>query len=239
MIYSHMKGAVKSSGIPTSAKDIKLTFPVPLAHKVDIVRGKHINTLKAENNVLTIDPNVYYMNNPKGNEYAIMITHPDGGRFMANYDEIITPVPSEGYGDLWRKEDYALSTFLSALRSGSFWGLEGIFSRQQIFDYLEKFNIKTGDWVTVHSTVHGKDKTTTFYLDENGRAWSVRAIEDTRNFLNNTNWLEQDRTRDSVFVVNGVEYRPDENGNLNIPKGVLVLPDQSTIKWPPRNTVIV
>jgi hypothetical protein len=52
----------------------------------------------------------------------------------------------------------------------------------------------------------------------------ARQLSEAHRFaFNNTNFLEDGYTKESVFKIDGKEYKLNENGKLNIPEGIICL----------------
>jgi len=92
----------------------------------------------------------------------------------------------------------------------------------------DRLGLKTDAWAEINNGA----KTTRYYLDENGHASYEDEIENARWGFNNKDWRKQGCTSESVLIVNGKEYKMDENGHFNVPKGEPVIYNGSKVIFP-------
>jgi hypothetical protein len=84
-------------------------------------------------------------------------------------------------------------------------------------------------WVKITSG----NVTNEFYLEENGYVTPKYQVENSRDAMNTFHWLKNETylyqkdgkpyTMDCIFIIDGKEYKLDENGRLNIPDDAVVI----------------
>lgn len=105
-----------------------------------------------------------------------------------------------------------LFTYLASDKTG--YCAYSSFSKEEIKETLGSVGIKPG-WFEVKSGNYSNK----FYMQDDGIISSEYEIEATRNGINDRDWFGDGYTKDSKFILHGKEYKLDDEGHLNIPKG--------------------
>ncbi|WP_163195770.1 hypothetical protein [Clostridium thermarum] len=189
------------------------------------LKGKNAEQFVAKNNVLDLRKGSYYKLQTSANTTAILTVGDKGNVYMPfselGLDDNFTLPPSD-YGEINK-----LTRLITCLaEDGSAFEVRtGGFGNAEIKDMLDKVGIKPG-WFEVKSG----SKSNKFYLVDNGLIYPQYQVEAERRAFNGLNWFNEGYTRDSVFTIEGKDYKLDENGHLNIPEGVGCLMDNTKIK---------
>ena len=218
-----------ATGTEVSVKYSVSVSNIPKNHRAEMamlnaltsIKGQPIQDLAARDNVLTFEAGAYYRLLLNSNQYMIVT-----GRGGTCTDVPIDHIAEEYFsGDctIFTTETYnyfkKMQDFFEALNDETTWGLRSQFTQQEVLENCAKLGIKAGDWVEVYNAGH-KNR---FYLCENGIPWPEGSIEQMRLSFATKDWRLDGCTADSVFIINGKEYKMDENGHVNIPKGELVI----------------
>lgn len=100
------------------------------------------------------------------------------------------------------------------------------FSESSIKDMLASVGIKPGFFEIKSSGESNK-----FLMLDNGSIYSEHQVEAERSFYNETDLIKNAGfTKDAVCIIDGKEYKIDENGHFNIPKGVRCVAENMIIK---------
>lgn len=199
-----------------------LTYDLPYvsdspAHVEELARlsnktSSNTSNLKAENNVLTFKKGCFYDITTKDGKKITLFPHPgstDGTIGVSDYC-------TGGYSHSELKELERIERFFSYLSSKSLYSLYTTYSPSEIKSTLGSLGIEPG---LVKINVNGH--TNTFYMTDQGRVYPEYHVEAQRRGLQGTDWFKHGCTTDSVFIIDGKEYRPNENGHLTIPKGTM------------------
>lgn len=182
--------------------------------------GKNAEEFVAKDNVLDLRKGTYYKFQTSSNTTAIL-TVGDGGNVYMPFSELglgdnFTLPPSD-YGEI--NKIRRLITSLAEDGSAFLVNTAG-FNELEVKEMLGKVGIKPG-WFEVKSD----SKSNKFYLVDNGLIYPEYQVEAERRAFNKYNWFKDGYTRASTFIIEGKEYKLDENGHLNVPEGVGCLMD--------------
>ncbi|WP_017413937.1 hypothetical protein [Clostridium tunisiense] len=186
--------------------------------------GKNAEEFVAKDNVLDLRKGTYYKLKTSSNTTAIL-TVGDGGNVYMPFSELglgdnFTLPPSD-YGEI----NKIRRLITSLAEDGSAFEVRtGGFKHNEILDMLGKVGIKPG-WFEVKS----ESKTNKFYLVDNGLIYPEYQAEAERRYFTKANLFKSGFTKDSVFIIEGKEYKLNENGSLDIPEGVCCLIDNMKI----------
>ncbi|NFV14034.1 hypothetical protein ACFLKB_07955 [Clostridium sp. FAM 1755] len=175
------------------------------------INGKEIKPLMAVDNVLNFEKGVYNKMRTKSGVTAIF-TAGDAGNVYMPYDDIkdnFSLCPSDA-GEVARAG--RLFTYLASDKTG--YCAQSSFSKAEIKETLGSVGIKPG-WFEVKSGSYSNK----FYLDDSGIITGEYDVEATRRGINAHDWLGDGFTKDSKFILHGKEYKLDDEGHLNIPRG--------------------
>ncbi|EJO5349162.1 hypothetical protein NRP93_003320 [Clostridium botulinum] len=182
-----------------------------LLSRLKSINGKEIKPLKAVDNVLTFEKGVYNKMKTKSGITAIL-TAGDAGNVYMPYDDIkdnLLLSPSDS-GEVARAG--RLFTYLASDKTG--YCAQSSFSKKEIKETLGSVGIKPG-WFEVKSGSYSNK----FYMQDDGIISGEYDIEATRNGVNDRDWFRDGYTKDSKFILDGKEYKLDDEGHLHIPKG--------------------
>lgn len=177
--------------------------------------GKNAEELVAKNNVLDLRKGAYYKFQTSSNTTAIL-TVGEGGNVYMPFSELGLDanftLPPADYGEINK-----LTRLIGDLAEdgSAFLVNTAGFNDLEVKEMLGKVGIKPG-WFEVKSD----SKTNKFYLLDNGLIYPEYQVEAERRGFNIRNWFKDGYTRDSTFIIEGKEYKLDENGHLNVPDGV-------------------
>ncbi|MFL0198244.1 hypothetical protein ACJDU8_22165 [Clostridium sp. WILCCON 0269] len=188
------------------------------------IQGKNVEQFTANNNVLNLNEGSFYKLQTSSGTTAIFTVGDNGNVYMPysqlGLDENLTLAPSD-YGEISKT-----SRLLSSLAQDktAFLVRTGGYSNTEIKEILNSVGIKPG-WFEIKNG----SQTNKFYLLDNGLIYPEYQVEAERRAFSQSNWFEDGYTSNSVFIVDGKEYKLDENGHLNIPEGVGCLMDNMKI----------
>ncbi|MFX0548552.1 hypothetical protein ACOAKC_04385 [Hathewaya histolytica] len=175
------------------------------------INGKEIKPLKAVDNVLNFEKGVYNKMKTKSGVTAILTAGDEGNVYMP-YDDIkdnLSLSPSDS-GEVARAG--RLFTYLARDKTG--YCAQSSFSKAEIKETLGSVGIKPG-WFEVKSGNYSNE----FYMFDDGIILGEYDVEAKRNGMNEHDWFSDGYTKDSKFILHGKEYKLDNKGHLNIPKG--------------------
>lgn len=180
------------------------TFPATSIHPID---KSSCSTLIAENNNLIFNSNTYYNYSEVNGDSWLMAVTKEG----------ISQAPSDrDFGNYTTEQTAATVNtycFFSSLIENPYpIGLNTFYSRDEILDVMDNVGIKPGKF-----TIGIDDKVRTYYLCKDGTILSDEQVSNYRNAFNQANMFERGYTKDDVWLVDGVELRPDEQGHIHIP----------------------
>ncbi|AJA49389.1 hypothetical protein CPAST_c33230 [Clostridium pasteurianum DSM 525 = ATCC 6013] len=186
------------------------------------VQGKNIQQFTANNNVLNLNKGSFYKLQTSSGTTSIFTVGDNGNVYMPfsqlGLDSDLT-LPSSDYGEISKT-----SRLISSLAKDktAFLVRTGGYSNTEIKDILNNVGIKPG-WFQVNSDGNSNK----FYLTDNGLIYPEYQVEAERRAFNQVNWFKDGYTSNSVFVIEGKEYKLDGNGHLNVPEGVGCLSDNT------------
>ncbi|AJA46870.1 hypothetical protein CPAST_c07700 [Clostridium pasteurianum DSM 525 = ATCC 6013] len=177
------------------------------------VKEQDVKPLIADNNVLDFVEGDYYKVQTGSGITAILTSGVDGTVYMPydklNLGEDFSLAPSD-YREIGKVEK--LFTYLSTDKTG--YCAYSNYSKTEIKQMLGNVGIKPG-WFEIKND----GKSNKFYMLDNGIIYPEYQVEDQRGGFNQRNWFKDGYTENSSFIVDGKEYKLDENGHLNIPEG--------------------
>ncbi|MDR1605071.1 MAG: hypothetical protein LBS10_09870 [Gracilibacteraceae bacterium] len=174
------------------------------------VNGKTVVDLRAQNNTLTIQDGVYYRLPCGGGVNTIWSTDP------MHWEDVKKELGLKTLEPETLGVDNDLMRFVNYLMRGG--DGRSSFTQEQRLDFYSRLGIQTNDWVTIdNQSANGRSGR--FYLTENGLGYDEEFIESIRLNFSTRDWRKEGCTEDSVLQVAGKEYKMDENGHFNIPKG--------------------
>ncbi len=182
-----------------------------LLSRLKSINGKEIKPVKAVDNVLNFEKGVYNKMQTKSGITAIF-TAGDGGNVYMPYDDIkdkFSLCPSDS-GEVARTG--RLFTYLASHKTG--YCAYSSFSKEEIKETLGSVGIKPG-WFEVKSGSYSNK----FYMLDDGDIYPAYQVEAEKNGVNKSNWSKDGYTKDSKFILDGKEYKLDDEGHLHIPKG--------------------
>lgn len=190
----------------------KYTINQKMLSSIKSVNGQPVKELSAINRTLTIDQGSFYRFQTKEGRTVILTSNNQGSVYMP-YDELNLEddafTPSQ-YGEIDRVEKFF--TYLGSDMSGYCVIIN--YSKAETKDMLARAGIEPG-WFEVKSG----PKANRFYMLDDGTIYPQYDIEATRGAFNTRNWFNDGYTKDSLFIVDGKEYKLDNNGRLHIPEG--------------------
>ncbi|MGO5065324.1 hypothetical protein FDF31_12060 [Clostridium sporogenes] len=175
------------------------------------INGKEIKPLMAVDNVLNFEKGAYNKMKTKSGVTAIF-TAGDAGNVYTPDDDIkenFTLCPSDA-GEVARAG--RLFTYLARDKTG--YCAYSSFSKAEIKETLGSVGIKPG-WFEVKSGSYSNK----FYMLDDGDIYPAYQVEAERNGINKRDWFRDGFTKDSKFILDGKEYKLDDEGHLHIPKG--------------------
>lgn len=180
------------------------TFPSSSVHLVD---KDTCSALTAVNNNLLFNSNTYYNYSEVNGDNWLMAVNKD----------CVYHAPSDSGSGTYTTEQIAAavttSNFFSSLLISDYpIGLSLYYTHDEILDVMDNVGIKPGKF-----TIGIDDKVRTYYLCKDGTILSDEQVSNYRSAINQDNMFERGYTKDDVWLVDGVEIRPDEQGHLNIP----------------------
>jgi hypothetical protein len=185
------------------------------------INGSEISSLKAVDNSLSFKNNSYYDLNINGTR-AIFTTDASGHITMP-YKELEIESGSlspSTYAEIDKIEKFF--TYLSTDRSGMLIRLS--YSNSETKEMLNNIGIKSGFF-----TIKNNGNTNEFCLLDDGTLYPKYQSEAHRFALNHTDYFKEGYTSESVFKIDGKEYKLNDNGQLNIPEGVMCLAETMEI----------
>lgn len=190
----------------------KYTVNQKMLSSVKSVDGQPITELTAVNNTLTIDKGSYYRFQTKEGRTVILTSDNQGSVYMP-YDELNLAddafTPSQ-YGEIERVEKFF--TYLGSDMSG--YCVRINYSKAETKEMLARAGIEPG-WFEVKSG----PKTNKFYMLDDGTIFPEYQVKAELGAFNTRNWFNDGYTKDSIFIIDGKEYKLDDNGHVHIPEG--------------------
>jgi hypothetical protein len=220
--------AVNTSGNIDVFSISRISQEIKQLSAITSVNGKSVADLKAINNVLTVTKNAYYRISLFTG--LKMIWSPDAMLWEDLKSETglktLEPETIGVFGDMY--------SFIAALCQGHGSTIRQFVTEGKALDYYASLGIKTGAWAEVNSPWRSGP----FYITDDGIPFSEEEIENVRMLWNTRDNRLEGCTEDSVLVVNGKEYKMDENGHFNIPKGEpviwykdMIIPPKEMAEW--------
>ena len=99
------------------------------------------------------------------------------------------------------------------------------YSNTEMKDMLGSVGIKTGFFEIKNNT-----KTNKFYMTDTGILYPQYQVDSTRQALNTIDFSKEGYTKDSVFTIEGKDFKLDDNGHLNVPEGTATVMENMKIK---------
>ena len=253
-VISNFRNAAILTADKKSAKTVKKAVSLPVALKKDTVtlspqalsrsnqlsafsaitsvNGKSVKDLKAVNNVLTLNAGEYFRVKLDNGLNMIVSSGSERSIFSPIEDlqkELGLGIDGDYYAPETARAYNKMNRFLMALNDFSTYGLHSQFTQEELLDYFGRIGIKPGGWVEINN----RGRVNRFYLEENGICWPEEQSENARQcFSEWIDWRTQGCTTESVLIVNGKEYKMDENGHFNIPKGEPVIYNSGMVVFP-------
>ncbi|WP_341480155.1 hypothetical protein [Clostridium tyrobutyricum] len=184
------------------------------------IQGKSIKSLYANDNVLDLDTNSYYKVQTSSGTTALFKVSNSGNIYMPyqelGLDENIT-LPRSDYEEISK-----VSSMISELAKDktAFAINTSTYSSSEIKDTLAKVGLKPG-----FIQIKNGSNSNKFYLTNSGLIYPEYQVEAERQAWAERNWFEDGFTKDSKFILEGKEYRLDQDGHLNIPSGTASVSD--------------
>jgi len=212
---------VEKDSASISYEALKIRQELMMLNTLTSIKGQPIQDLVVKDNVLTLEAGAYYRFLISGDQYMI-ITGRGGVISDVPFDHIAEECfnsDSTYFSEGTYKVFERMQLFFTALNQKSTWFLRTEFTKEEVLSNCAKLGIKAGDWVEVNNA----GEVNRFYLCENGTPWPEGQIEHNIFSFSVKDWRQDGCTADSVFLINGKEYKMDENGHINIPKGEPVI----------------
>lgn len=201
------------------------------------IDNKTVKDFKAIDNVIDVSPGAYYKYTSKaGNNFVFDCNGIDAINtpFAKLESEFGIPLSSLSLSYLQDEERVSrFFAFLSADKSAL--SIYRNYSRDEVKELLASVGIEPG-WVKIKNG----NNVTEFFYEEDGSLWGKYQIDAQREGMNRTCWFEdtvykyreggKPYTKDSVFIIDGKEYKLDDKGYLHIPDDAVVL--FSRTQWP-------
>lgn len=171
------------------------------------VNKENCATLYAENNNLLFHSNTYY-NYTESNGYNWLMA--------VNKDSVYQAFSDSSLGDYsvneYRSIGKTYGFFSSLIESPYPVALDMYFSNNEILEVMKNVGITPGKFtIGIDSNVR------TFYLCKDGTILSDEQVSNYRSSLNNVNVFERGYSKEDIWLIDGVEIRPDAQGYLHIP----------------------
>ena len=187
-----------------------------LLSSISKINNKEIKPLNATNNVLSFDKGSFYKLQTKTGRTVILTGDNISSVYMP-YSELNLGndffLPSD-YKEIDRVEKFF--TYLSSDMSG--YCVRSNYTKEETKEMLADVGIKPG-WLEVKNG----PKSHRFYMLDDGTIYPEYQVEAHRGALNTENYFKEGYTKDSVFIIDGKEYKLDDNGHLHVPKGTACL----------------
>jgi hypothetical protein len=186
------------------------------------VKDQEVKPLIANKNVLYFDEGSYYKVQTRAGIAVVLTSGVEGTGYMPydvmNFHKDLSISPSD-YKEIEGVEK--LLAYLLRDKTGYF--VRTSYRKTEIKAMLGSVGIKPG-WFQIKND----GKSNKFYMLDNGGIYSEYQIEAHRAALNTINYFKEGYTKDSVFIIDGREYKLDDNGHLHVPEGVVCV--METIK---------
>lgn len=186
------------------------------------VNNQEIKQLTANNNVLDFKTGSYYKTQTSSGLTAIFT---GGNSVYMPYSDLnlgtdFALAPSD-YKEIEKAEK--LFTYLGSDKTG--FCARTSYSNTEIKNMLGSVGIKPGFFEVKNDTKANK-----FYMLDDGTIYPEYQVEAHRQGFNQTNWFKDGYTKNSSFLIDGKEYKLDDNGHLNIPEGTATVMENIKIK---------
>ncbi|MCP3945076.1 MAG: hypothetical protein GY710_26860 [Desulfobacteraceae bacterium] len=209
-----VKNTGDSVSISESAKQIGIDYKD--ISTITKVNNKEIIPLKANNNSLDFRSGNYYDFQTK-NGRRIILRGLSEGQVSMPFSELNVNVSSCSRS--YHKERGEVARFFNNLsRDMSALTVRLPYTKEETLDMLSRAGVQPGFF-----TIQNDKTTNEFYLLEDGTIYPKYQSEAHRGALNHRNYFESGYTKDSRFIVDGNEYKLDDDGYLHIPEGTACL----------------
>lgn len=179
---------------------------------ITAISGHPVEQLAAVNNTLMFNQGCFYKYQNKEGKTVILTTDNKGNVYMP-YDELNLAndffTPAE-YGDIEKVEKFF--TYLSSDMSA--YCVRINYTKAETKDMLATVGIKPG-WFEIKNG----PKSNKYYMLDDGTIYPEYQVEATRLGFNMCNFFDEGYTKESIFIVDGQEYKLDDTGHLHIPEG--------------------
>jgi len=175
--------------------------------------GHEIKPLTAIDNTLDFETGSYYKLNTKSGITTILKGDNAGDIYMP-FSELglgaeFSLAPSD-YKEIDKVEKFF--TYLSSDITA--YCVRTNYSNSETKDLLASVGIKPG-WFEIKNGT----KSNKFYMLHDGTIYPKYQVDAQRDYFNVKNFFKDGYTKDSVFKIDGKEYKLDDAGHLNIPEG--------------------
>ena len=193
-----------------------------LLSSITEVNNQEVIPLTATNNVLDFKTGAYYKTQTSSGLTAILT---GGNSVTMPYSELnlgddFSLAPSDSK-EIDKVEK--LFTYLGNDMSG--YCAYSSYSNTDIKDMLGSVGIKPGFFEIKNDT-----KSNEFYMTDNGTLYPKYDVDATRQALNTIDFSKEGYTKDSVFTIDGKDYKLDDNGHLDVPEGTATVMENIKIK---------
>lgn len=171
------------------------------------VNKESCSTLYAENNNLLFCSNTYY-NYKEVNGINWLMAVNKNSVYQAFSDSSMGNYSVDEYQAIGKTYGF----FSSLIETPYPVALNMYYSNNEILEVMKNVGITPGKF-----TIGIDNNMRTYYLCKDGTILSDEQVRNYRSTLNNVNVFERGYTKDDVWMVDGVEIRPDEQGYLHIP----------------------
>lgn len=227
--FGNLSTVSKKDTVSISSQALNRGNQVSAISALTSINGKPIKDLKATNNVLTLNAGEYY-SIQLDNGQNMVVSSGSNRTINAPYEDLVEAL-GIGMNDIAPETASAydkMNRFLTALCDFSTYGLCTQFTAKERTDYFNRLGIEFPGWVEINN----RGRVNRFYLEKDGSPWPEEQIENARAHFAEYDFRKDGCTADSVLIVNGKEYKMDENGHFNIPKGEPVVYSNGLVVFP-------
>ncbi|OHW63560.1 hypothetical protein EUAN_04240 [Andreesenia angusta] len=216
---SYFQNKRDSVFISNTAQQLSLNYEKIISMKR--VNDEETNLLKSKDNILEFKKGTYY-NFQSSNGEKMILTTDEYGHVTMPFIEL--GISSDSIATSHLKEIDRIEKFFTYLSRDSTALLVNLsYKENEAKDILSRVGIEPGFF-----KIKNGSKTNEFYLLENGKIYSKHQSEGHRHAFNTSNFFKEGYTKDSLFIIDGKEFKLNDDGYLNIPEGTACLTE--TIK---------